>query len=86
MREYGAVESWNKIFVVPFPGHCIAFTEYCSLLTRCICHQAKIQEYKFLLIDTENLQKKELDIQLPSYVTNFLESLVLLDRANVLSY
>ncbi|KAL0009519.1 hypothetical protein SO802_011021 [Lithocarpus litseifolius] len=47
MREYGVVESQNNFSVVPFPGHCIAFTEYGSLLSRCIRDQAKIQEYKF---------------------------------------
>ena len=35
MREYGVVESWNKLFVIPLEriALCIAFTEYGSLLT-----------------------------------------------------
>ncbi|KAL4599541.1 hypothetical protein ACB092_11G133800 [Castanea dentata] len=87
-REYGVVESWHKIFVVPFfqVTSCIAFTEYGSLLVWCIDHQVKNKEFKFLLIDTENLHEKELDIQFPSIVTNFMDSLVLLDGANVVSY
>ncbi|XP_050281159.1 F-box/kelch-repeat protein At3g06240-like [Quercus robur] len=88
MRQYGVVETWHKIFVVPFlqVTSCIAFTEYGSLLVWCIDHQVKNKEFKFLLIDTENLHEKELDIQFPSIVTNFMDSLVLLDGANVVSY
>ncbi|KAL0008037.1 hypothetical protein SO802_009539 [Lithocarpus litseifolius] len=51
----------------------------------CIDHQVKNKEFKFLLIDTENLHEKELDIQFRSIVTNFMDSLVLLDGANVVS-
>ena len=55
MRECGVVESWNKLFVVPFPQQtdCIAFTEYGSLLTFCFIHSSplEMQKYKLLLID-----------------------------------
>ena len=39
------------------------------------------------LVDTETLrEKKDPEIQHPSYVATFMESLVLLDGANVASY
>ena len=42
---------------------------------------------KFVLIDIETLHGKEdPDIQYPSYVATFMESLVLLDGANLVSY
>ena len=91
MREYGVVESWNKLFVVPFPQQtdCIAFTEYGSLLTFCFIHSSplEMQKYKFLLIDEETLQqRKDPDIQYLSSIAAFMESLVLIDGANVVSY
>uniref|UniRef100_A0A7N2LGN6 F-box associated beta-propeller type 3 domain-containing protein n=1 Tax=Quercus lobata TaxID=97700 RepID=A0A7N2LGN6_QUELO len=90
MKKYGVVESWNKIFVVPFQKapYCLAFTEYGSLLVS-YCYTINpmnIQEFKFELIDTETLhEKKDPDIQHPSYVATFMESLVLLDGANLVS-
>ena len=91
MKEYGVVESWNKLFVVPFQraAYCLAFTEYGSLL---VCYrynndQVESHGFKFVLIDTETLHEKEdPDIQCPSYVANFMESLVLLDGAKAVSY
>ena len=91
MKKYGVVESWNKIFVVLFhrAPYCHAFTEYGSLLVS-YCYTInpmKNQEFKFVLIDTETLhEKKDPDIQHPSYVATFMESLVLLDGANLASY
>uniref|UniRef100_A0A7N2LFQ1 F-box associated beta-propeller type 3 domain-containing protein n=1 Tax=Quercus lobata TaxID=97700 RepID=A0A7N2LFQ1_QUELO len=52
MREYGVVESWNKLFVVPFPQQ----------------------------------TKKDPDIQYLSSIAALMESLCLLDGANVVSY
>ncbi|KAL0008033.1 hypothetical protein SO802_009535 [Lithocarpus litseifolius] len=44
-------------------------------------------KYEFLLADTETLQeKKDPDIQYPSLVATFMESLVILDGANIVSY
>ena len=87
MREYGVVESWDKLFVVPFQrvAYCIAFTEYGSLLARCVT-RVKNQGSKFVLIDTETLHEKNPSIQCTSFVANFIESLVLLDGANVEAY
>ena len=83
MREYGVVESWNKLFVLPFDGlpYFIAFTEYGSLLTWCMN-----QALKTVLIENKTIQKKDPAIQLPSVVVTFMESLVLLDGANMVSY
>ena len=89
MKEYGVIESWNKLFVVPFEGvaYCIAFTEYGSLLVRYINDQVEAQGFKFVLVDTETLhEKKDPDIQHYSSVATFMESLVLFDGANVVSY
>ena len=89
MRDYGVVESWNKLFVLPFKNeYCwISLTDYGSLM---VCYRndpVKRLGFKFALIDTETLQeKKDPDIQHPSYVATFMESLVLLDGTNVESY
>ena len=86
MREYGVLESWNKLFVVPFQRSslCTAFTMRGSLLTHCL--RTNNQEQKFVLIDTETLHEKDFDIQQPLCVANFMESLALLDGANMVSY
>ena len=86
MREYGVLESWNKFFVVPVERFsvCIAFTMCGSLLIHCL--QTSNQEDKFVLFDTETLHEKDLDIQQPSSVATFMESLALLDGANMVSY
>ena len=90
MREYGVVESWNKLFVLPFetPSYCVAFTEYGSLLIFMdLCTALENGKFQFLLIDTETRQeKRDPDIQYISTVAAFMESLVLLDGANVVSY
>ncbi|KAK4592968.1 hypothetical protein RGQ29_017203 [Quercus rubra] len=86
MREYGVLESWNKLFVVPFErlALCIGFTMYGSLLLR--CSPSNNQAEKFVLVDTKTLHEKDLDIQQPSCVATFMESLALLDGANMVSY
>ena len=86
MREYGVLESWNKLFVVPIERFsvCIAFTMCGSLLTHCL--ETGNQEQKFVLVDTETLHEKDFDIQQPLCVAAFLESLALLDGANTVSY
>nr|XP_023882406.1 putative F-box protein At5g50220 [Quercus suber] len=87
MREYGVVESWDKLFVLPFQrvAYCNAFTEYGSLLARCVT-RVKNRGSKFVLIDTETLHEKDPGIRCTSFVANFIESLVLLDGANVEAY
>ena len=86
MREYGVLESWNKLFVVPLErlAVCIAFTMCGSLLTLCL--RTNNQEQKFVLVDTETLHGKDFDIQQPLCVATFMESLALLDGANMVSY
>ena len=80
------LESWNKIFVVPFQRSslCTAFTMHGSLLIRCF--DVPNQEQDFVLVDTETLHEKDFDIQQPLCVANFMESLALLDGANMVSY
>ena len=87
MTENGVVESWNKLFVVAFQrvAYCIAFSEYGSLLAWCI-NRVKNQGFKFILIDSETLHENDLGVQHSSSVVNFIESLVLLDGANMVVY
>ena len=86
MREYGVLESWNKLFVVPLErvSACIGFTMYGTLLLRCL--QPNNQTDKFVLVDTKTLHEKDTDIQNLSCVATFMESLALLDGANTVSY
>ncbi|KAL4599904.1 hypothetical protein ACB092_11G160400 [Castanea dentata] len=86
MREYGMLESWNKLFVVPLEriSACIGFTMYGSLLIRCV--ESNNQAEKFVLVDTKTLHEKDFDIQQPLCVATFMESLALLDGANMVSY
>ncbi|XP_023926032.1 F-box/kelch-repeat protein At3g06240-like [Quercus suber] len=86
MREYGVLESWNKLFVVPLERFsvCIAFIMCGSLLIH--CHKTNNQEQKFVLVDSETLHEKDFDIQQPLCVATFMESLTLLDGANMVSY
>ncbi|XP_030967227.1 F-box protein CPR1-like [Quercus lobata] len=90
MRENGVVDSWTKLFVVPFQriAHCTAFTEYGSLLMFSYNNIGRFKyEDKFVLIDIETLQeKKDLGIQISLSAATFMESLVLLDGASVVSY
>ena len=91
MKKYGIVESWNKLFVIPFERkvQCLAFTEYGSLV---VVHtydpvERQQEHFKFVLVDIETPhEKKDPDIQCPSSVATFMESLVLLDGPNVASY
>jgi len=87
MKEYGVVDSWNKLCVVSFQRIAcfFGFTEYGSLLFFYCKELVEGPELKFVLVDTETLHEK-LDIQHPSYVATFMESLILLDGANVASY
>ena len=85
MRDYGVVESWNKLFVIPFErvAYWICLTDYGSLMVGHKNDPLERQGLTYALIDTETLEeKKDLDIQHPSYVATFMESLVLLDGKN----
>ena len=87
MKEYGVAESWNKhsVILIPFERvvYCLAFTEYGSLLLCCLNERL---ESRYVLVDTETLHEKKDPIQCPSFVSNFVESLILLDGAYVTSY
>nr|XP_023881977.1 F-box/kelch-repeat protein At3g06240-like [Quercus suber] len=89
MTDYGVAESWNKLFVVPFERLAcwVLLTDYGSLMVGYINNPFDRQGMKYALIDTETLQeKKDPDIQHPSFIASFMESLVLLDGTNVESY
>ena len=89
MTDYGVVESWNKLFVVPFERLAcwVRLTNYGSLTVGYRNDPFDRQGMQYGLIDTETLQeKKDLDIQHPSFIASFMESLVLLDGTNVESY
>ncbi|KAL4599542.1 hypothetical protein ACB092_11G133900 [Castanea dentata] len=89
MTDYGVVESWNKLFVVPFERLAcwVRLTDYGSLMVGYRDDPFGRQGLKYALIDTETLQeKKDPDIQHPSFIASFMESLVLLDGTNVESY
>ena len=89
MREYGVNESSHKLFVLPFGRRvaiCIGFTENGSLLICGRNDQLENKKYKFVLVDTETLLEKDSDIQHASCVGTFMESLALLDGANMVSY
>ena len=79
------VESWNRLFVIPFEkeGCWICLTDYGSLMVGYKNDPLERQGLTYALIDTETLEeKKDLDIQHRSYVATFMESLVLLDGTN----
>ena len=89
MREYGVVDSWTKLFVVPFQrlSRCTAFTDYGSLLVFSYNNTDIMSGQKFVLVDIETLhEKNDLGIQRYLSAATFMESLVLLDGANVVSY
>ena len=81
MMEYGVVESQNKLFVIgSFKQniHCSALTKYGSLILCFVNHRVERTGFEFALIDTETLhEKKDPDINYPSYVATFKESLLL---------
>ena len=89
MTDYGVVEFWNKLFVVPFErlAYWVCLTNYGSLMVGYRSAPFNRQGMKYALIDIETLQeKKDPDIQHPSFIASFMESLVLLDGTNVESY
>ena len=68
---------------------CLAFTEYGSLVVghKYDPEERQQEQFKFVLVDIETPhEKKDPDIQCPSSVATFMESLVLLDGPNVASY
>ena len=89
MIDNGVVESWNKLFVVPFKRLVcwVCLIDYCSLMVGYRNDPFDRRGMRYALIDTETLQeKKDPDIQHPSFIASFMKSLVLLDGTNVESY
>ncbi|XP_023898475.1 F-box protein At3g07870-like [Quercus suber] len=90
MREYGVRESWNKLCVVPIVTHTcfVGFTKYGSLLIQKKTQEICSLEDKYVLMDPKTLYEKETSIQAihPLVIATYMENLVLLDGANVISY
>ncbi|XP_030935079.1 F-box/kelch-repeat protein At3g23880-like [Quercus lobata] len=95
MREYGVLDSWNKLCVLPIESSTdfIGFTKYGLLLVR---HRSRLvstnseleRKHKSVLIDPEALHEKEISNQIDYHldVATYMENLALLDGANVVSY
>uniref|UniRef100_A0A7N2RAK3 F-box associated beta-propeller type 1 domain-containing protein n=1 Tax=Quercus lobata TaxID=97700 RepID=A0A7N2RAK3_QUELO len=95
MREYGVIDSWNKLRVLSIENFnaFISFTKFGLLLIQkgslLVSTNSDFQrKYKNVLIDSETLQEKEIGNQVDyrSDVAAYMENLVLLDGANVVSY
>ena len=95
MREYGVLDSWNKLCVLPIEisTDFIGFTNYGLLLVR---HRSRLvstnseleRKDKSVLIDPEALHEKEISNQIDYHldVATYMENLALLDGANMVSY
>ncbi|KAL4595695.1 hypothetical protein ACB092_12G109400, partial [Castanea dentata] len=95
MREYGVIESWNKIRVLSTENFhdFISFTKYGLLLvqTRSLLVSTNSElerKYKNDLIDPETLHEKEIgnEVDYRFDVAAYMENLVLLDGANVVRW
>nr|XP_023876158.1 F-box/kelch-repeat protein At3g23880-like [Quercus suber]XP_023876165.1 F-box/kelch-repeat protein At3g23880-like [Quercus suber]XP_023876171.1 F-box/kelch-repeat protein At3g23880-like [Quercus suber] len=95
MREYGVLDSWNKLFVLPIENSTdfIGFTKYGLLLvrnrSRLVSTNSELERKdKSVLIDPEALHEKEISNQIDYLldVVTYMENLALLDGTNVVSY
>ena len=95
MKEYGVLDSWNKLYVVPVDGFIgfSGFTNYgiflIQIMPRLVSTNCELErKYKSVLIDPETLHENEISIQVNYHldVATYMESLALLDGANVVSY
>ena len=95
MREYGVIDSWNKLCVLSIESFnfCISFTKDGLLLVQkgslLVSTNGEIErKYKNVLIDPETLHEKEIgnEVDYRFDVAAYMENLVLLDGANVVSY
>ena len=95
MKEYGVLDSWNKLYVVPVDGFIgfAGFTNYGIFLIQnmpqLVSANSELERtYKSVLIDPETLHENEISIQVKYNldVATYMESLALLDGANVVSY
>ena len=92
MKEYGVLDSWNKLCVLPVDAFIdfTGFTNYGILLIqnmpRLVSTNCELErKYKSVLIDPETLHENEISIQVNYHldVATYMESLALLDGANV---
>ena len=95
MREYGVIDSWNKLRVLSIENlhDFIGFTEYGLHLVqkgpRLVSTNSKLKrKHKYVLIDPETLHEKEISTQADYRldVATYMENLALLDGRNVVSY
>ena len=95
MREYGVIDSWDKLCVLSIENllDFIGFTKYGLLLVQkgswLVSTNSELEwKYKYVLIDLETLHEKEISTQVNYHldVATYMESLALLDGRNVVSY
>nr|XP_023885735.1 F-box/kelch-repeat protein At3g23880-like [Quercus suber] len=92
MREYGMIDSWNKLRVLSIGNllHFIGFTRYGLLLVqKAVSTNSELEwKDKYVLIDLETLHEKEISTQVNYHldVATYMESLALLDGRNVVSH
>ncbi|XP_030933353.1 F-box/kelch-repeat protein At3g23880-like [Quercus lobata] len=95
MREYGVIDSWNKLRVLSIENlhDFIGFTEYGLHLVqkgpRLVSTNSKLKrKRKYVLIDPKTLHEKEISTQADYRleVATYMENLALLDGRNVVSY
>ncbi|XP_050253476.1 F-box/kelch-repeat protein At3g23880-like isoform X3 [Quercus robur] len=84
MKEYGVLDSWNKLYVVPVDGFIgfAGFTNYGTFLfqnmPRLVSTNSELErKYKSVLIDPETLHENEISIQVKYNldVATYMESL-----------
>ena len=95
MTEYGVLDSWDKLCVLPIENLAdfIGFTKYGLILiqkrSRMVSPNIELErKHKFVLIDLEALHEKEISNKVDYCldVAAYMENLALLDGANVVSY
>ena len=93
MRDYGVIDSWNKLRVLSIENFYafVSLTEYGLLLVQegslLVSTNSEFQrKYKNVLIDPETLHEKEIQVDYRFDVAAYMENLLLLDGANVVSY
>ena len=95
MREYGVIDSWDKLCVLSIENllDFIGFTKYGLLLVQkgswLVSTNSELEwKYKYVLIDLETLHEKEISTEVNYHldVATYMESLALLDGRNVVSY
>ena len=87
------IDSWNKLRVLSIENFYafVSLTEYGLLLVQegslLVSTNSEFQrKYKNVLIDPETLHEKEIQVDYRFDVAAYMENLLLLDGANVVSY